>query len=152
MRKEFADYLASISVPTAVVGRVDRIIALYADLMPATDPEKIFVSDQFDQEGNRSFRSLILFSDEYMLEAKSFVSEDIVDAVYLKTAVDYIEISLKEYEPGKATDASRLSVKGYISSEFDFDLRAAGENCNYLWIICKELLMPNCVKGPPATD
>ncbi len=149
MKAEFETYLKSLQATNVVLGRANKIFELYGQLIDGFDAREIFVSEDINKEKKREWRSLFFFTDEYILEAKNFVSETDLDITFVIRSVDYMRMQFKDYEPGQPTTSeSRFVVKGYLVSVFDFELRASEDNCEWLWHIYRDILLPNWTKEP----
>ena len=149
MKEEFNEYLKSLEATAVVSERVEKILEIYSQLIDKLDVREIFVSEDVNKEKKREWRSLFFFTDDYMLEAKNFVSDTYLDITYVINSIDYMRMRFKDYEPGKPTTAeSRFRVGGYFVSELDFVLRASDKNCEKLWQICNDILMPNWAAKP----
>lgn len=153
MKAEFETYLKSLRATDVVLGRAKKIFDLYGQLIDGFDAREIFASEDLNKEKKREWRSLFFFTDEYILEAKDFVSETNVDITYVIGSVDYMKMQFKDYEPGQPTTSeSRFVVKGYLVSELDFEFRASEGNCERLWQICRNILMPNWAEEPEGVE
>ena len=144
MKDEFNGYLKSLEATDVVLKRGEKVFELYSQLIAEFDATEIFVSEDLNQDKTREWRSLIVFTKEYMLEAKNFVAETDLDVAYLFKSICYVRMRFKDYEPGQAaTTESRFRVDGYFVSDIDFQLRASEKNCERLWQICRTILLPN---------
>ena len=153
MKAEFETYLKSLQATDVVLGRANKIFELYGQLIDGFDAREIFASEDINKEKKREWRSLFFFTDEYILEAKNFVSETDLDITFVIRSVDYMRMQFKDYEPGQPTTSeSRFVVKGYLISELDFELRASEDNCERLWQICRKILMQNWAEEPEVVD
>ena len=124
--------------------RAEKVFELYRQLIADFDATELFASEDLNQDRKREWRSLVVFTKEYMLEAKNFVSEIDLDVTYLFKSICYVRMRFKDYEPGQAVTAeSRFRVEGYFISDIDFELRASEKNCEKLWQICRTVLLPN---------
>ena len=151
MKQEFVDYLKSLGASSVVVERVAIILGIYNELIDNLDVKEIFVSEDLNRENKREMRSVFFFTEDYIMEGTNFVSDTDLDITYVINSVDYMRMQFKNYEPGKsATTESRFRVTGYFISELDFELRASAGNCEKLWKICHEILMPNWAAKPES--
>lgn len=149
MKDEFNEYLKSLGATDVVLKRSEKVLELYSQLITDFDASKIFVSEDLNQDKKRVWRSLIIFTDRYMLEAKNFLSETDLDITYVIKSIDYMRMRFKDYDPGQpATIESRFRVDGYFVSEIDFELRASDKNCERLWQIYRDILLPNWAEEP----
>ena len=78
MKKQFADYLSSIGIKELFLKRAKEVINFYQENI-ADNIEHIFVNDYIDEQGNRHYESLWLFTEYYMMEAKQFLTKDEFD-------------------------------------------------------------------------
>lgn len=153
MKDELNEYLKSLEATDVILKRGEKVLELYSQLFANFDATEIFVSEDLNQDKRREWRSLFAFTEEYMLEAKNFVSETDLDVTYLIKSIDYMRMRFKDYEPGKATTIeSRFRIDGYFHSEIDFELRASEKNCEKLWKICRTILLPNWIKKPEVAN
>lgn len=153
MNEKFVEYAKSLELTSAGIGELERLLKISERLLPAGEVEEIFISDIVDRQGQRSFISLFMFAGGYLLEAKKFETQADVEITYLVNSVDYLRVSMEEYQPGEnATLSSRLSVQGYLNAEWDLDLKASGENCSKLWNIATDRLIPNWKTSPLGGD
>ena len=104
---------------------------------------------QLNKDESRDYIGLFVFTENYILEAKNFVSDTDLDVTYVINSVDYMRMQFRKFEPGQpATRASRFKVGGYLVSELDFELKASGKNCEKLWEICRVILVRNWANKP----
>ena len=149
MKNEFVEYLEFLGVTPVVSERVAKVLEIYSQLFKKLDVREIFLSEDVNREKEREWRSLILFTDNYILEAKNFLSHTDLEITYVINSIDYMRMRFRDYEPGKPTTAeSRFRVEGYFLSEIDFELNASDKNCDKLWGICQNVLMPNWAAKP----
>ena len=146
MTEKFLDYLESIGLTETLAQRVMSIHDFYARLCP----EKIagtFVTEYFTEEGEREYGSLWFFSESYGMEALDFIRKDHFDIMHMGQRVQYVEVTKENYDFVEATKESRLRVQFTLKGgQFYGDLKASGNNCDYLAEILKEHVMRNLAK------
>lgn len=154
MRDEFVDYLGAIGVTTTAIGRVAEVYNFYHSIYPQEIPA-VFVTDFINDEGRREYENLWFFTDSLTMEAKNFLTGDDFDAAPLRRNLSYWSIKKQHYDFAEATDKSRLSL--YFRSEYagggiTFDLKASGENCDYLRDIFFRYVSPNLKASESASN
>ena len=147
MKNQFKKYLGSLGTTEVMSERVEEILKIYKTLMPELLVREIFISESVSSENKKEYYSLFIFTDDYLFEAKNFISDTDLDITYMLESVDWLRMVFDSYDPGKpATSESRFKVRGYLVSEIDFEFRASAKNCEKLWQICRDIFMPNWVK------
>lgn len=129
---------------TPLIERTEKILGYVRQLLPE-EPRYIFVSEYRDDEGNRNYESLWVLSDNFISEAKQFVSQSEFDLTSLSGGLTRILISNHEFEFENASESSRLSVYvnlGNTGSAITGSFRASGTNCNDLNQVLTEYLLP----------
>ena len=141
------EYLAELGAPEALVERVERLVGTYQGLL-TEDIESIYVSEYRDEDADRTFESLWLFSEHFAMEAKLLgETEDQFDFVPHKEAVRHLVVRKRAYDLETATDASRMSVEIWFVDQRYGILKATGANCLNLRTILTRHLLPNAGHG-----
>lgn len=146
MKDEWVRYLDSIGVTNLFRDRAEEIIAFYEALYPQQLKE-IFVTEYVDKENKRQFENVWIFTDKLCCEAKRFLKEDDFDATTLKNQVKYWSLKKEKYNFQQGTSDSRLTVYFNLVSGIRGELKASGENCDYLKRIFVEYILPNVVES-----
>jgi hypothetical protein len=142
MKKQFTAYLKSIGMSDVLIRRVETIHKFYQDICPE-EITGIFVNDFMKEDGNREYESLWLFSQTYVMEAKSFISKDKFDMTPLHKKVTYWKIEKQDYDFAKATEKSRVNLQIVFCSPIDGIFKASKENCDFLRNVFLKHIMPN---------
>jgi hypothetical protein len=134
MRKDFEDYLRSISLTSTLIEKVDAIYEMYRSFCPE-EIDSIFVENYVTQEGTMNFDELWFFSKHYLLNSPQFASEDIHTMGRLDLPLFLFKITKQDYDLQKATSKSRIAIEFRMSDWPDAsgDMKASGENCDHLW-------------------
>jgi hypothetical protein len=134
MKKEFEDYLRSISLTATLMGKVDSIYEMYRSFCPE-EIKWIFVADYITNEGERVFEELWCFSENYLMNSPQFASSDELIMARIERPLLYFRIVKHDYDLQKATDKSRIKIEFRLSAWPDAtgDMKASGENCSHLW-------------------
>ena len=147
MKQEFSDYLNAIGCPQSMVERVEYLIGFVQNLygLEATD---IFVGTNQNEE-NVDYTSLCLFSENDVVECKSFMSTIDVDIVKFKENISYFYMKYNSVDYSGVNEGApnTLRVKCLIpNSEVSFLLVAFRENTKYLDSLTKKVIIPNIIK------
>jgi hypothetical protein len=128
-QNKFEDYLAGIGMSRIGMDKIEKIYNFYKDSLHE-EIKDIFVEDYINKEGSREYESLYLFSNEKIMEARSFLTQDDWDLLYVD--VIYWNIKKENYDFMKATKDSRLNIFVLNSGDIGFDLKASQGNCDKL--------------------
>ncbi len=138
MDHNFYKYLRRIGiVEKNLQERISQIFLFYANYLCPETIQDIFVTDYMSEE-SREYENLWLFSKNYAMEAKRFISEDNFDISPI-TNIKRIEINKTKYDFIEANDSSRLNLYCDLESAF-LQMRASKENCDYLKVIIDKYL------------
>jgi hypothetical protein len=147
MKAEFINYLKSIGMAKPLIDRAEEIHAFYAKLIP--EPLlAIFVSEYVKEDGVRQYENLWLISKSFLMEAKNFASEDILDFQGLSKA-GYWELRKNKYDFVKATAQSRLKINvsfDEAGGDIECEFKASAENCDHLRNVFVAHIFPRCMK------
>jgi hypothetical protein len=145
-REQISQYLADLGMGEALIERglsvVDDLESLVSDPI-----EHVFVSEYRDDEGNRHYESLWLFTQNYMSEAQNFLTDAIsFDLVPARLGIARIEVSRESFDLATASEQSRLSVNVSFSASSHPGImgtfKASASNCEVLTEIVRKYLMP----------
>ena len=132
MKKAFTQYLASIGISTPIMSRIDKVYESYRMICPQPITG-IFVTDYITADGTREYQNLWFFSKHFVMEAKDFLASDVFDFDPLHKRPYHLGIQKQDYEFGKATEKSRMTVEfSLLPGEWHGQLRAAKENCDQI--------------------
>jgi hypothetical protein len=150
MNRGMVDYLQSLNVSQPIFQRVHNVYDFFREMLPEdVDLVELFVTQYITEEGAREYENLWFFSDEYLMEAKDFLTVDEFDTIALNSNVRRWEIRGQDYNYRRATDKSRIFLHITFSDQIGADLRASQKNCDYLMAILKKYFVPNLI--PEAT-
>lgn len=135
-------YLDFLEVTSVIRKRVEEIETFYKKLWPKMAPSHIFISEIVDSEGNRILENLSFFHKSFWCEAHNFQFQDNFDVAQV-IDINHFVLERNEYEPGSPTSKSRLSVTFRFASNANQGiLKASGANCDALWKVVQQFLMP----------
>jgi hypothetical protein len=141
MKEEFVLYLESIGITNTLRDRIEAVHEFYQEICP-DDITGIFITD-YIKKGEREYDCLWFFSEKYCMEAKQFILKDDFDITPLHKHVYYWRIQKQDYDFKEATEASRLHLVFHLDTGITGELKASGENCDYLRDITLEYVAPN---------
>jgi hypothetical protein len=137
-------YLEDIDITPSVTRRIEFIADQVALLLPSeTEFDSVVVSEYVGEDGIRTYESLWLTAGGVLSEARNFMAEEQVDFIVITNAIDRVELTKTNYQPGKATPESRLSVQFSTKTRVVGHLRASGQNCEPLYSWAREVLIAN---------
>ena len=140
-----------------LIGRTEEILSLMLRFLPE-ETRYLFVSEYRDGEGNRSYESLWVLTDNIMAEAHQFVTERSFDFTPTSHGLRRMLVENEEFDFEEAQESSRLKVDVNVSNSgagLVGVLRASGSNCTDLQQIVSEYLVPlllTAVEGEPLGD
>jgi len=140
MKIEFARYTEAISLSATLTEKVGSICEFWSAISPE-EAKWMFISDYLTKEGERVFESVFLASENFIMEAKQFVSSEDFDFVFVRWVYG-AELKKQEYDLKQATEKSRLNIHIYCPEGANFDMKASKENCAYLWAFFREYVRP----------
>jgi hypothetical protein len=145
MEEPMIKYLEAIRIEEPIVGKIRSIYNFYETIF-GKKIETIFVSEYVEASGDRIFENLWFFADNYVGEAKDFVSQDNFDFVKLDKLLG-VAIKKSDYDGIGATEKSRLNVEFNFTEFASGNLKASKNNCDYLMKIVHEILLPKMNLG-----
>jgi len=146
MKNDFLEYLKKLGMSSPFQERVKQILEFYMTCC-GIDAKDIFISDYIDSEGKRLYESLWLFTEDFVCEAKQFLTQDIFDAMPIKNNFLRWEIQKTEYDFKHTYPKSRLTVSIYFGENIAGNLKASGDNCDDLRNIFRKYILPNIYKS-----
>jgi hypothetical protein len=147
MKTEFDQYLKKIGISELFYERSERVVEGVAKFMGEGILD-IFVSDYIDNEGKRHYEDLLLFTENIIVEAKQFLTQDHYFINNVKECpVTGIDFSAQEYDFERATTKSRISVRVFCGTFLNIPMKAAQENCDYLNAIFKKYFVQTPAKS-----
>ncbi len=135
MEKTVQEYLDSINSTQTIIDRVYYLKQYGENFYGLTFPS-IFLST--DNEDNQlQYKSLFLFSSEYIVEFKDFLNKIDVDLTKITSKIEYFEMF-------DSIDKEQ-KLKIHISLAFNMSCTffAQGANCSYLQLLAKKYMIPN---------
>lgn len=143
MKTKWKKYLDSIGISLLLQKRAEEVLKFYQQIY--TDKvEDIFITEYLDEDGNRHYENMWLFSTTHAMEAEKFLQKDDFDCVPVTKLISRWCIEKTEYDFVKATAKSRMTVY-FNGNNFEADLRASKENCDQLKIVFMKYIMPNTI-------
>jgi hypothetical protein len=135
-------YLGAIQAPAPIAKRVNQLIAMYDGLL-GVELTAVFLSDEMDDEGSRTFPSLWLFTEHAAFEAKvADVLGEEFDGTTLDGRVFQWVARTNSFDMKSASSASRMGLEVWFSDDLWGNLRATGRNCEYLVRVLKVQISP----------
>ncbi len=148
MKKEFESYLSDVGMGGVLIERVRDIDTLVSSVLPE-EVTHIFVGEYLDSEGTRQFENLYFLTPGYLVELRNFVSGDTTEfeVDLIRDSIINVMFVVKEYNFQQASDASRLNFR-YTTGPLGAELKASKGNCDHLFRIIRDCLLPNLRTAP----
>jgi len=142
MEKKILAYLKDIGLTKELVDRVESLYTSYQSIS-SEEITDLFITDYLTKERKRIYENLWFFSENYIMEAKQFISQDNLDIAPNKKNIIYFQVEKKDYDLKKASEKSRINLNIRFGAILRGDLKASEKNCDYLWKIVKDHFLPN---------
>jgi hypothetical protein len=92
----------------------------------------LFVSEYLQENGSRQYQNATFFSENFVVEATRFVTDDELDMGRLKDSIYHIQINTKAYDWRRATDESRINLTARFGPpNLTVELKGSKENCDH---------------------
>ena len=142
MKTEWLNYLESVGLEGIFLSRVEEVLNFYEQVYP-DQIEDIFISEYVDNDRNRHYEGMWLFTENSFMEAEGFLNEHDFDSSPLKGEVSYWNIRKTEYNFRQATAESRMALDFSARTRVRGKLKSSGENCDKLKEIFLKYIIPN---------
>lgn len=137
------DYLDQIQAPEALRARIQELLDAYRRIVDLSSAD-VFVSDVIDDEGNRSFPSMWVFTDHAAYEAQlSSGNGDELDGTPISGRVVHWVSRTRDFSFAEVVDSSRMHVEVWFPDELFGELKATGANCARLAKILRDRIEAN---------
>src|SRR4051794_21594823 len=103
----FLAYFREIGMTPVAINRVISMVEEVVKLYPATI-EGVFVSDSSDNQGNRTYDNLWIFTDEFWSELKNFMIQVNFDFISKETVFSYVDITYANYSSNNISANARI--------------------------------------------
>lgn len=144
MNSDFNKYLTDIGLTSVAIERTDEILDFYQTILKLNISD-IFISEYVNNENNKIFENLWLFTSNQVGEAKDFLNRDDFDLVTLENSITYFQIEKEEFNFIDANTKSRLHIHISDKSKTTCDLKASHNNCIHLKAIMEKYILPNII-------
>lgn len=145
MIAKFESYIEQLPLSQVVKLRIDEVLILNQNMINQEIIE-IFMGEVKNIDGRKTFTSLWLFTDEYTIECKDFLSSIDFDIAPYKNRVQYCSIKSNDYDFNTYDTNSFVEIRLHFIDRITGTLIASGENCPQAYKIYKDLIIPNVTK------
>jgi hypothetical protein len=149
MLEPFVDYLRAIEIPSTLQERAEYLCREF-DLQIG-NIDHLFVTDGYDNENIRRYKSVMLVEGHMMYEFQEFVVTEHIDIVNMRTmAISLLDVVKEHVEipSGITSPNSRMQVTIHFSGGTNYiALEAVHNNCVYLWNFLKKVIVPHLKGG-----
>ena len=136
------DYLDSLGLKGDLVGRIEKIYEFYSEII-SEEIKDIFVTEYLKEDGSREYVNLWLFSDNLVMEAHNFITDDVFDCVTIKNKIIRWDINKKDYNFQDTIEKSRFNLHIRFESGSAGEFKSTAENCSRLKEIFLNYIVPN---------
>lgn len=140
LNEKFIKYSGDIELSTVYCNRVEEIYNFYKEICPETIQD-IFITEYINEDQSREYENLWFFSENYIMEAKKFISQDNFDMTVFSNIIRW-EMQKKDYNFNKAVIQSRINAKFEDSNSIPSYFKASGENCDYFKEMFMKYILP----------
>ena len=134
LKKKFRTYLASMNMTSTLIARVTEVFKFCQQICPEIIQD-ILVTEYVTGDKKREYESLICFSENFAVEARNFVADDVAELIPLNHPLPMSELYKTNYDFEKATEESRLQIMSYPASHsgatLTISIKASGQNCDH---------------------
>lgn len=142
MKENFEDYCKSIDLTDPIIVRIRSVVDFFSVKLGITI-EDILITEYIKEDGGRVYESIWLFSDNYCMEAKSFLDNDDFDMVLHLNNMVYWSVKKQDFEFDTPNENSRLFIRAQTKNLVDLNLKASKNNCHYLKEIFLKYILQN---------
>lgn len=142
------EYLVAVEASGVANARIRILLDLLEDLLsPEEAVTRVLISEYVDANGLRIYEGAWFFTDSHVFEAREFLSSNVdIDCISFRDNIVYFRLQKSDYDPpNAATPLSRMSTSLTFQSNLTADIKASGRNCEYLYKILQEIVVPNRV-------
>lgn len=143
--KNHNDYLTKMPFSKAVKTRIEEVIELNR-LIYELDFDDIFVCELKNEEGARNYVSLWLFTKEFCIECKDFLSRNDFDITPIEKNITYCSIEHRDFNLIEGNEKSFVKIHFTFQANLSGTLISTEENCIWALYIHKKYLLPNINK------
>lgn len=143
----FNDYFSDIALSETMKSRIQDLCNSIGFLYENIDFKDIFLCDIMNNDKNKEYTSLWLFSETHIVECKNFMSQEDFDLAGINKNILYFNIKSSKYDdwnnpkPDSMVSISTILNSGKLTCNFI----ASGNNCKYAVKIAKKYLLPNMI-------
>ena len=143
MNARVAQYLDSLRLTEELRFRFEVLVAR-CELLLGTEATAVFASEYIAEDVGRVYESLFAFTSAFMMEAQVAQEPlDQVDIVPIRASVKHWILSTTNYDLRHAGEDSRASADVWLAENRVATLRASGRNCDNLLALSIEFIRPN---------
>lgn len=149
MLEKFEEYLGQLPLTKAIRRRIEEVITLNMKIKEL-DIQDIFICELKNEEGSRTYTSLWLFTQDYSIECKNFLTENDFDIVPHMKRVGYCSIAPLNFDFEETNENSSIKVHFSYSIKSGMagisgDLIATEQNCIHAFHIYKKYVISNLI-------
>jgi hypothetical protein len=144
MIDKFKAYLDILPLTQVVKDRVNTVINLNSKIVEMNILD-IFISNMNNDDGAKEYTSLWLFTDQFIVECKNFLSKNDFDITPHINRISYCSIAPIEFDFETVTDKSSVVIHCTMGN-MSCQLIATDENCLEAFERYKKHLISNLIR------
>lgn len=145
MIEKFESYLQQLQLTDIVKSRIKEVLILNYNMIN-NEIIDIFIGEVKSVIGRKTFTSLWLFTSDYAIECKEFLSKNDFDIAPYKNRIQYCSIKAENFDFTTSDVNSFVEIKLHFIESITGTLTATGENCQHAYELYKKLIIPNVTK------
>lgn len=143
--KDYNSYLENLPLTKAVKGRIEEVLNFNRQIHDF-DFDDIFVCEMKNEEGARNYTSLWLFTKQYCVECKDFLSNNDFDITPIENNITYCSIEHRDFNLIDSNEKSFVKLHFTFQFNLSGDMISTEENCKWALHIYKKYILPNIKK------
>ncbi|MDW7730368.1 MAG: hypothetical protein SCJ94_10245 [Bacillota bacterium] len=142
MNKEFKVYLEDIGMPGELIKKVEKEYDTLLSLF-SFDCKDLIVEDFVNEDGNRTYKHILLFCEKYIYEVTNFIEKPKYSKTYMANQVHVIDVQIEDFDIEKRSTRKsiiKIQLQRIYSDLRGYEINGTGENCKYIIDILKNYI------------
>lgn len=144
--KDYNYYLESLPITRAEIDRINEVLSFTRQIFEF-DFDDIFICEMRNNEGAKKYTSLWLFTNDFFIECKDFLTRNDFDITPLKKGIKYCAIEIKDFNLTDVNETSLFKLQFSFDNNITGNLISTEENCKWALKIYKKYILPKIKKN-----
>lgn len=145
MLDKFNDYLSIFNFTKVRIERIESALTLNAKILQNEILDIFICEIKSAPDGNKTFTSLWLITDRYMIECKEFLTEVDFDITPYVKKIKYCSIQAQKFDFETLEEGSSVEIYFALKGDVKGMITATDENCTHAFNFYKQYVVPNIV-------